>query len=124
MAVTLHVCITCRAGQSIEEGQPTPGARLRDAILDAGVPAGVDLVPVECLSACSQGCSVALSAPGRWSYVYGRLSDANAGDVVAGAAAYAAAPDGIVPWRARPEIFRKQSLARIPPITIMPEAAE
>ena len=37
-------------------------------------------------------------------------------DIVAGAAAYAAAPDGIVPWRARPEIFRKQSLARIPPI--------
>lgn len=124
MAVTLHVCITCRAGQSIEEGRPTPGSRLRDAILEAGVPVGVNLVPVECLSACSQGCSVALSAPGRWSYVYGRLSDANAGDVVAGAAAYAAAPDGIVPWRARPEIFRKQSLARIPPIATLPEAAE
>jgi len=52
------------------------------------------------------------------------LSDANASDVVAGAAAYAAAPDGIVPWRTRPEIFRKQSLARIPPITMLPEAAE
>jgi predicted metal-binding protein len=124
MAVTLHVCITCRAGQTIPEGQPTPGARLRDAILDAGVPPDVNLIPVECLSACNQGCSVALSAPGRWSYVYGRLSDANARDVVAGAVAYAAAPDGIVPWRTRPEIFRKQSLARIPPIISLPEAAE
>jgi predicted metal-binding protein len=124
MAVTLHVCITCRAGETILEGQPTPGARLRAAIVDAGIPAGVNLVPVECLSACNQGCSVALSAPGRWSYVYGRLSDANAQDVVAGAAAYAAAPDGIVPWRTRPEIFRKQSLARIPPIISLPEAAE
>ena len=124
MTVTLHVCITCRAGQTIPEGQPTPGARLRDAIVEAGVPSGVRLVPVECLSACSQGCSVALSAPGRWSYVYGRLSDINAPDVVAGAAAYAAAPDGIVPWRTRPEIFRKQSLARIPPIPALPEAAE
>ena len=56
--------------------------------------------------------------------MYGRLSDVNAGDVVAGAAAYAAAPDGIVPWRVRPEIFRKQSLARIPPIIALPEAAE
>ena len=64
------------------------------------------------------------SAPGRWSYVYGRLSDANARDVIAGASAYAAAPDGIVPWRSRPEIFRKQSLARIPPIAVVPEAAE
>ena len=77
MAVTLHVCITCRAGQTIPEGGSTPGARLRDAIIEAGVPDGVNLVPVECLSACSQGCSVALSAPGRWSYVYGRLSQAN-----------------------------------------------
>ncbi|WJR76645.1 DUF1636 domain-containing protein [Bradyrhizobium sp. NP1] len=124
MTVTLHVCITCRAGETIPEGQPTPGARLRDAIVEAGVPSGVHLVPVECLSACSQGCSVALSAPGRWSYVYGRLSAVNAPDVVAGAAAYAAAPDGIVPWRTRPEIFRKQSLARIPPIPALPEAAE
>ncbi len=124
MAVTLHVCITCRAGQSLQEGETTPGARLHAAILDVGVPEGVDVVPVECLSACSQGCSVALSAPGRWSYVYGRLSDANAPDVVRGAAAYAAAPNGIVPWRSRPEIFRKQSLARIPPIAAMSEAAE
>jgi predicted metal-binding protein len=52
------------------------------------------------------------------------LSEANAGDVLAGAAAYAAAPDGIVPWRTRPEIFRKQSLARIPPINALAEAAE
>jgi predicted metal-binding protein len=128
MTVTLHVCITCCAGQSLQEAEMTPGARLHAAILGIGVPDGVRLVPVECLSACSQGCSVALSAPGRWSYVYGRLSDANAQDVVAGAAAYAAAPDGIVPWRSRPEIFRKQSLARIPPITtlstVVSEAAE
>ncbi len=124
MTVTLHVCITCRAGQTVTEGETTPGARLHAAILEAGAPDGVSIVAVECLSACNQGCSVALSAPGRWSYVYGRLSEVNAHDVVVGAAAYAAAPDGIVPWRTRPEIFRKQSLARIPPIAIMPEAAE
>lgn len=124
MTVTLHVCITCRAGETPGEGEATPGKRLHGAILEVGVPDGVNLVPVECLSACSQGCSVALSAPGRWSYVYGRLSDANAQDVVVGAAAYAAAPDGLVPWRSRPEIFRKQSLARIPPIAVLPEAAE
>ena len=128
MTVTLHVCITCRAGQDLQEGETTPGSRLHAAILGVGTPDGVQVVPVECLSACSQGCSVALSAPGRWSYVYGRLSDANAADVIAGAAAYAAAPDGIVPWRRRPEIFRKQSLARIPPIApsvaVTPEAAE
>ncbi|MTV14728.1 MULTISPECIES: DUF1636 domain-containing protein [Bradyrhizobium] len=124
MSVTLHVCITCRAGQTPAEGELAPGARLHAALVEAGVPDDVNLVPVACLSACSQGCSVALSAPGRWSYVYGRLSADNAADVIAGASAYAAAPDGIVPWRSRPEIFRKQSLARIPPIAVVPEAAE
>ncbi|MGY3697331.1 putative metal-binding protein [Bradyrhizobium sp. USDA 3240] len=124
MSVTLHVCITCRAGQTLAEGETAPGARLHAALVEAGVPDDVNLVPVECLSACSQGCSVALSAPGRWSYVYGRLSADHAKDVIAGATAYASAPDGIVPWRSRPEIFRKQSLARIPPIAVVPEAAE
>ena len=124
MSVTLHVCITCRAGQTLQEGETTPGARLHAAILGAGAPENVTVVPVECLSACNQGCSIALSAPGRRSYVDGRRSDANASDVIAGAAAYAGAPDGIVPWRSRPEIFRKQSLARIPPIAVVPEAAE
>ena len=124
MTVTLHVCITCRAGQTISEGQATPGSLLHKAIVNEGVPPGVNVVPIECLSACNNGCSVALSAPGRWSYVYGRLSQANARDVIAGATAYAAAPDGIVPWRSRPQIFRKQSLARIPPITNLSEAAE
>jgi predicted metal-binding protein len=123
MAVTLHVCITCRAGESVE-GEATPGARLHKAITEIGAPEGVSIVPVECLSACNNGCSVALSAPGRWAYVYGRMSEANAKDILAGAAAYAATPDGLVPWRTRPEVFRKQSLARIPPILSLPEAAE
>jgi predicted metal-binding protein len=123
MAVTLHVCITCRAGQTLPEGEATPGSRLHEAIAAIGAPEGVTIVPVECLSACNNGCSVALSAPGRWSYVYGRMSEANAKDILAGATAYAAAPDGIVPWRTRPEVFRKQSLARIPPLPL-PEAAE
>src|ERR1700753_3680591 len=123
MAITLHVCVTCRAGESVAEGEATPGARLHRATAAIAAPAGVTVVPVECLSACNNGCSVALSAPGRWAYVYGRMSEANAKDILAGAAAYAAAPDGLVPWSSRPEIFRKQSLARIPPLSL-PEAAE
>mgnify|MGYP002127935642 CR=1 FL=1 len=116
MAATLHVCITCKAGEPVPEGAVAPGALLHAALVAGGVPEGVRIVPVECLSACSQGCSVALSGAGKWSYVYGRLTQADAADVLAGAAAYAATTDGIVPWRERPVIFRKQSLARIPPL--------
>ncbi|MDO5620989.1 MAG: DUF1636 domain-containing protein [Paracoccus sp. (in: a-proteobacteria)] len=116
MTVTLHVCITCRAGQPVAEGDSTPGADLLAALTP--VPPGVRVVPVECLSACDQGCAVALTGPGRWSYVYGRMSAADAPDILAGAAAYAETPDGLVPWRSRPVQFRKQSLARIPPYEV------
>ncbi|SFD87800.1 Predicted metal-binding protein [Sulfitobacter brevis] len=124
MTVTLHVCTTCRAGVVLEEDAPRPGAQLHAALSAAEAPEGVQIVGVECLSACSQGAAVALSAPGKWTYVYGRLAPEDAPDILTGAAAYAATTDGLVPWRERPVIFRKQSLARVPPMTLPMEAAE
>jgi predicted metal-binding protein len=115
MVVTLHVCTTCRAGKPLEDGRPCPGARLHAALSEVDAPEGVVIVPVECLSACSNGPTIALSSRGRWTYVYGQLGEADVPAILSGAAAYAAASDGIVPWRERPEIFRKQSIARIPP---------
>ena len=63
MTTTLFVCTTCRAGQPIEDDAPAPGARLHAALSDQALPAGVRLQSVECLSACSNGCSIALSNP-------------------------------------------------------------
>jgi len=116
MSVTLHVRTTCKANLPLAEGEQPLGARLHAALIAGEAPQGVRIVGVECLSACAQGAAIALSAPGRWSYVYGRLTEADAPDILLGAAAYAEAADGLVPWRARPVIFRKQSLARIPPL--------
>ncbi|GLT12379.1 metal-binding protein [Sulfitobacter porphyrae] len=124
MTATLYVCTTCRAGEVLEEDAPRPGALLHSALTEAGAPDAVEIVGVACLSACSQGAAVALSEPGKWTYVYGRLTLADAPDILAGAAAYAASADGLVPWRERPVIFRKQSLARVPPFTLPLEAAE
>ncbi len=120
MSATLYVCTTCRAGEPVVDGRPVAGARLHAALLAEDLPTGVRIVPVECLSACNSGCAVSLAALGAWSYVYGRLTVADAPAILDGAARYAVTPGGIVPWRERPEIFRKQSLARIPPL----EAAE
>jgi predicted metal-binding protein len=127
MAATLHVCTTCR-GQASEAappgcagGAPRAGALLHAALLAAGPqPAGLQICAVECLSACDQGCNLSLSAPGKWAYVYGRLSPADAAEILHGARLYAASPDGLVPWRERPAIFRKQCLARIPPLEPQP----
>jgi len=117
--VTLSVCITCRrrAGGPEEESEaPRPGARLLAALEAAGAPEGVTIRPVECLSACDHGCNLALSAPGKWAYVYGRMDpESDVPAILEGAARYAESETGIVPWRERPLIFRKQSIARMPP---------
>ena len=118
---TLYVCMTCKAGQPVPEGALPPGAQLHAALTAGDPPEGVDIIPVECLSACTQGCSVALTKAGAWGYVYGRLAPENAADILDGAARYAASENGLVPWRERPEIFRKQSIARIPPLGASPE---
>ena len=75
------------------------------------------LKPVECLSNCSSGCSVVLrGGDARWTYVYGNLAEDMTDVVVDGATRYAATNDGLVPWRERPEHFRKNCIARIPPL--------
>ncbi|HTQ70383.1 MAG TPA: DUF1636 domain-containing protein [Acidocella sp.] len=114
MGATLHVCITCRAGQPLVEGEPCAGARMYAALSAGPAPEGVSIQPVECLSACKNGASIALSGPGRWSYIYGPVTEADAAIILDGAAAYAQTPDGIVPWRERPVLFRKNVIARLP----------
>ncbi len=115
--VTITVCTTCKRGEPEDADAPRPGARMFAALDAAELPQGVRLRGVECLSACSRGCSMALSGgPSRWTYVYGDLDpDTHVPDILTGAAAYAATEDGLVPWRERPVVFRKQSIARIPP---------
>jgi predicted metal-binding protein len=117
-AATLHVCVTCLAGED-RETVPRAGRRLHDALADAlrrmDNPSGFRIVEAECLSNCNRGCSVALTGPGRWSYVYGDLNQTSVDELLAGALRYAATTDGLVPWRERPTIFRKGVIARIPP---------
>ncbi|MBC7153636.1 MAG: DUF1636 domain-containing protein [Rhodobacteraceae bacterium] len=124
MTAILSVCVTCRRAESDPADKTRPGAHLHHALDALDCPDGVEIRAVECLSACNNGCAVALSAPGKWSYVYGHMCAENAPDILAGSAAYAATADGLVPWRARPVIFRKQSLARIPPLSAPPDPQE
>ncbi len=114
--VELLVCIKCRRDLPTDVEGPRPGAKLHEA-LDGRLPDGVTLKAVECLSNCSRGCSIVLRGPDRWSFVYGNLHEDTAADIVVeGATKYHAAPDGLVPWRERPEHFRKNCIARIPPV--------
>jgi predicted metal-binding protein len=114
--VELLVCIKCRQGQDAPEDAERPGAALYRALSGDAVP-GVTITPVECLSNCSRGCTIALRGPGRWTYVYGNLDPALHPELIREKAAkYAATADGLVPWRERPEHFRKNCIARLPPL--------
>ena len=91
---------------------------LYDALAARLAEAGVALQPVECLSVCKRPCTVALAAPGKWTYVVGDLNrDDHIDDIVTAAPRYAATPDGLVPWRERPLPFRKGVISRTPPLS-------
>jgi predicted metal-binding protein len=110
-AATLLVCVTCKSEQG------PLGAALYDALEARLADEDIGLKPVECLSVCKRPCTVALAAPGKWTYVVGDLNrDDHIEDIVAAALRYAAAPDGFVPWRDRPLPFRKGVISRTPPL--------
>lgn len=110
----LLVCVKCRRGQEVPESETRPGAALF-AALQADPPQRVRVRPVECLQNCESGCTIALRGPGKWSYIYGNLHETSHIDIVReGAELYAATDDGLIAWRARPEHFKKNCVARLP----------
>jgi predicted metal-binding protein len=118
--IRLMVCTTCRAPGG-DPDAPRPGARLH-AALETAIAADPALAhlsvePVECLSVCKRPCTVAISGPDRWTYVYGDLDpDTAAATLIGFAGQYHATGHGIVTWRERPDIIRKGVVARIPPL--------
>lgn len=114
----LHVCTTCRAGEKPAPGEPPPGRRLLDALAHALAArdgaAPVRLRAVQCLALCGEGCTVAISSPGKWGYLLGRLSEAAADDLLVYAGAYAAARTGTVMPSRRPASLAAAVLARFP----------
>jgi predicted metal-binding protein len=118
--VELLVCKTCRkTGQEKGDGDdPRPGAVLAAALTAADLPDGVILREVACMSNCSNGCTVALRGGAmRYSYVYGNLDPAeHLETLIDGVTRYRDAADGLVPWRERPEHFKRNCIARIPPL--------
>ena len=115
--VELLVCTTCKKGRNLSEGLKNPGQILFDNLMAAEVPEGTRIKSVGCLANCSNGCSIVLRGQGLWSYVYGNLDEINHVETILdGLAKYRESDDGRVPWRERPEHFRKNCVARIPPI--------
>lgn len=118
--VEVLVCTRCRHTQQDGVDQDTqderPGAVLF-RVLSAEPVEGVKVTPVECLSNCNRGCTIALRGDDRWTYVYGAFDAARDLDIIhEGIVKYHASTDGLVLWRERPEHFKRNCIARIPPL--------
>jgi predicted metal-binding protein len=116
--VCVHVCVTCKAGTDCPDAAERPGLKFRRA-LDAAVAAGQDdhwlaIREVSCLALCDHGCSAAISTPGKWSYLLGRLSDAKAADFITYARSYRASRTGVVLPSKRPASLHDTVLGRMP----------
>ena len=117
IASEIVVCVTCRPAGATREGQAA-GRTLFEAIEDEALrtdsPCAVRAV--ECMSACSHACSVALQAVGKTSYLFGGLpaDSESARQVVHGAGQHTRSPDGLVNWADRPERLQRGVLARLP----------
>jgi len=111
----IYVCVTCRrVGEP--DAEPRPGALLADATEQAAAGSEVEVRRLRCLANCTRGPSAALRCNGSWTYVFGGL-DATCGPaLVDGARLLAAAADGIMPWRGRPQPLKRGLIARVPPV--------
>lgn len=118
---TLLVCTRCRAAGADPEA-PRAGAALLAALAAHPLPAGLALGGVACVSGCKRACAVALTAPGKVTYVFGDLApDApSVADLHAVARAHLADPLGHLPRAARPERLRAGILTRVPPLAMLP----
>ncbi len=117
--VTVFVCTSCKRPLPAvgPEAFDTPGAAFAAELLTRLEGQNIVVEPIECLAVCKRPLTIALSGEGRFMYLIGDLDPAlHLGDVVNASKAYAATDNGIVPWRERPQTFRKGVVARVPPL--------
>jgi predicted metal-binding protein len=115
VAPVVYVCTTCRGSGELDS-DPRPGALLADAVERAAAGTEVAVRRLRCFANCSRGPSAALRCNGSWTYVFGGLAETDAGALIQGAQMLAAAGDGILPWRGRPDILKRGLIARVPPL--------
>ncbi len=115
----LHVCVTCKADQLCEADEERPGLQVYQAIAreihEQGASERIALRPVSCLAACARGCTATIFMPGKFGYLLGGLTPAQATDVLAYAEAYAVSATGLVLPSRRAASLRHAILARYPP---------
>ncbi len=111
-AVDLSVCVTC------QHGDARPGMQLHHVLKNMlNDHENVRLHAVECMSVCKRPCTIAVSSPGKWSYIIGDIDAAiDAPAVLEYVATYASSENGTPPLKQRPAAIRRGTIARLPPL--------
>lgn len=115
----LHVCVTCKNADLPEpaDDEMPHGQRLHDAVaalLAASDDPAVTLEPVICLANCERGCTITMSAPGKWAYMMGGLTPDHAADLIAYGASFGSSRNGTVFRSKRPQSLNHSIVARFP----------
>ncbi|MCS7291968.1 MAG: DUF1636 domain-containing protein, partial [Gloeomargarita sp. SKYBB_i_bin120] len=110
MHSTLFVCTTC--GSTWQDGKrigTSAGEFLLQDLQTALADSGVQLEAVKCLSACLNPCAVAITAPGKFSYILGQLPAKDQRPETVQALVefvqlHQQKEDGFIPYAERPEL--------------------
>ena len=109
--MTVHACITCRRSAD-PDLLPRPGALLARATATAAIGTNIAVRRVRCLANCSRGLSAASTCERRWTYVFADLEATRDATALIQGAKLLAVADGVMPWRDRPEVFKRGLTAR------------
>ena len=117
-AITVFVCVSCRRALPDGEGFDLPGQQMADALSQRlSDDRHITVSPVQCLAVCNRPATIALAGASKWTYLIGNLdSDLHIDQIAESARAFAQSADGIIPWKERPECFRKGVVSRVPPL--------
>lgn len=119
--VVIFVCTTCKREGDAPDA-PRAGARLAEAM--SAEPGPHRVQNVACLANCSRGPTAAIVRPDGWTYVFGKLEMEGTPEALqAGAALLGASADGAMPWKGRPDMLKRNMIARIPPFDYKPAEA-
>lgn len=113
----IRVCVKCRAGGApkgpIEDRM---GSHLyREMLAAADGADDVEIEPVECLKVCVRPVTITLSAPGKWTWLFGDFPLGSTAEILDAARLYARVGDGLIPKEDMPPALKLGQIARVPP---------
>jgi len=117
--INLTICVTCQRATT-PAGAEHLGRHMYRAVESALATrqsnAQIRLREVECMSVCTRACTVAVSSPGKWTYIIGDLdAGRDMDDLFSYLESYASNPHGTPPLKDRPTAIRRGTVARLPP---------